>query len=54
MRNGAMSELHFARFNAVREFDNHKIIGELKGVDVSNMMSRKDYVCFLNKATEDL
>ncbi|GJS70187.1 hypothetical protein Tco_0703028 [Tanacetum coccineum] len=26
MRNGAMSEVHFAHFNAVREFDNHRII----------------------------
>ncbi|GJV30898.1 reactive intermediate deaminase A, chloroplastic [Tanacetum coccineum] len=54
MRNRAMSKVHFARFNAVREFDNHKIISEIEGVDVRNMMSRRDYVRFLNKATEDI
>ncbi|GKB45961.1 hypothetical protein Tco_0896714 [Tanacetum coccineum] len=54
MRNGAMSELHLARFNAVREFDDHRINCELDGVDVSNMMSRRDFVHFLNKATEDI
>ncbi|GJU71210.1 hypothetical protein Tco_1262615 [Tanacetum coccineum] len=49
-----MSEVHLARFNAVRAFDNHRIIGELEGVDVSNVMSHREYVRFLNKAIEDL
>ncbi|GJT15965.1 hypothetical protein Tco_0874671 [Tanacetum coccineum] len=54
MRNGAMSEVHLARFNAVRKFDDHRINCELDGVDVSNMMSRRDFIHFLNKATEDI
>jgi hypothetical protein len=54
MRNGAMSEMHFERFNVVREFDNHRIRSEIEGVDVSNMMSRKDFVRFLNKTYEDI
>lgn len=43
--------MHFSRFSAVREYDNHMLIRKRRGLKTSHMVSRTEFVRLLNESS---
>nr|GFA05847.1 hypothetical protein [Tanacetum cinerariifolium] len=47
MKNGPWTPMHFARFSAVRQYDNHRLFSKENGLDPRDMVSRTEFVRLL-------
>ncbi|GJT97764.1 hypothetical protein Tco_1093282 [Tanacetum coccineum] len=47
MKNGAWTPMHFARFSAVRQYENHRLFSKENGLDPRDMVTRTEFVRLL-------
>ncbi|GJS94929.1 hypothetical protein Tco_0801897 [Tanacetum coccineum] len=47
MKNGTWTPMHFARFSAVKQYDNHRLFSKENGLDPCDMVSRTEFVRLL-------
>ncbi|GKF48690.1 hypothetical protein Tco_0141941 [Tanacetum coccineum] len=47
MKNRAWTPMHFARFSAVRQYENHKLFSKENGLDPRDIVSRTEFVRLL-------
>ncbi|GKD04030.1 hypothetical protein Tco_1179004 [Tanacetum coccineum] len=47
MKNGAWTPMHFARFSAVRQYENHRLFSKENGLDPRDLVSRTEFVRLL-------